>query len=183
MNRPSSHTAAVATLSRRAACRRGFTLVEMLVVLLVMGLLAGTVRSIVQPDERTLLRVEVERLVQLMDLAAAQARLTGTSIAWTADGPGYRFWQFSEDLGWSRIVDDQQLRARTLPQGMMLSNLRIENARPPERMRVEFGSARAAPGFSVDMSLGASRYTMANSPVGDFTMAPGVRGASHEAPQ
>ncbi|MDO8312725.1 MAG: prepilin-type N-terminal cleavage/methylation domain-containing protein, partial [Sideroxyarcus sp.] len=83
---------------------RGFTLIEMLVVLLIMGLLAGLVSTISQPDDRARLRVEVERLAQLMNIADTESRLTGKSLAWTADGPGYRFWKFSEDSGWSEIV-------------------------------------------------------------------------------
>lgn len=151
---------------------RGFTLIEMLVVLLIMGLLVGLVSTIAQPDDRALLRVEVERLAQLMDLAATESRLTGKSIAWTADGPGYRFWQFSEDLGWSEIVDGDFLRARTLPQGMTISNMRVENMRSPEHMRVEFNSYDSALSFSVEMSLGAAHYTVENSPIGDVRVLP-----------
>ena len=56
---------------------RGFTLIEVLVVLLIMGLFVGMVSAIVRPDDSALLRVEAERLAQLLDLAAAESRLTG----------------------------------------------------------------------------------------------------------
>jgi general secretion pathway protein H len=167
VKRPERKTRALTTVEDR-----GFTLIEMLVVLLIMGLLVGLVSAIARPDDRALLRVEVERLAQLMDLAATQSRLTGKSIAWTADGPGYRFWQFSEDSGWSEIVDDDFLRARTLPQGMTISNMRVENMRSPEYMRVEFNSYGSALSFSVEMSLGAAHYTVENSPVGDVRVLP-----------
>ncbi|MDP1716865.1 MAG: type II secretion system protein, partial [Burkholderiales bacterium] len=45
--------------------RRGFTLIEMLVVMLIMGLLVGLVATITRPDDRALLRIEAERLAQL----------------------------------------------------------------------------------------------------------------------
>lgn len=151
---------------------RGFTLIEMLVVLLIMGLLIGLVSAIAQPDDRALLRVEVERLAQLMDLAATESRLTGKPIAWTADGQGYRFWQYSEDSGWSEIINDDFLRARTLPQGMTISNMRVENMRSPEHMRVEFNAYRSALSFSVDLSLGTAHYTVANSPIGEVRVIP-----------
>ena len=76
---------------------RGFTLIELMVVLLIIGLFAGLVSTITRPDDRALLRVEAERLAQLLDLAATKSRLTGISIAWTADGPGYRFLQYNEE--------------------------------------------------------------------------------------
>ena len=151
----------------------GFTLIEMLVVLLIMGLFVGLVSTIAQPDDRALLRVEAERLAQLLDLAATKSLLTGRSIAWTADGPGYRFWQFSEDTYWTEIRDDDTLRARALPQGMMISGLRVENMRAPEHMRLEFNAYGPTLSFSVEMSLGATHTTVAGSPIGDVRVLPG----------
>ena len=119
--------------------QRGFTLIELMVVLLIMGLFAGLVSTITRPDDRALLRVEAERLAQLLDLAATKSRLTGKSIAWTADGPGYRFWQYNEDTYWSEIVDDDSMRPRTLPQGMMIAAMRVENTRMPQQMRQPAG--------------------------------------------
>lgn len=152
--------------------RQGFTLIELLVVLLIMGLFAGLVSTITRPDDRALLRVEAERLAQLLDLAAMQSRLTGKSIAWTAHGPGYRFWRFSEDTYWSEILDDDSLRARTLPQGMAIAGMRVENVRAPEQMRLEFNPYGETPAFNVEMALGTARCTVAGSPIGDVRVLP-----------
>ena len=54
--------------------RRGYTLLEVLIVMLIMGLLLGLVSAIARPDERSLLHLEAERLAQLLNLAAAAAR-------------------------------------------------------------------------------------------------------------
>jgi len=145
--------------------RRGFTLIELLVVLLIMGLMAGLVGALVHPDDRTVLRVEAERLSELLDLAATEARLTGTSVAWTAEAHAYRFWQLREDAGWSEIRDDA-LRARRLPPGMAISDLQIEAMRPSIGMRLEF-SPHGAMAYDFRMSLGAERYTVAASPLGE----------------
>ncbi len=161
---------------------RGFTLIEVLVVLLIMGLFVGLVSAIVRPDDRGLLRLEAERLAQLLDLAAAESRLTGKSIAWTADGPGYRFWWMTEDAEgsaqgsaqWSEIRDNDLLRARTLPQGMMISGLQVENRPAHGTLRLEFAPYGLTLAFNVEMSLGAERYTVAASPVGDVRVFPGA---------
>jgi general secretion pathway protein H len=143
---------------------RGFTLIELLVVLLVMGLIAGLVGALVHPDDRAVLRVEAERLSELLDLAATEARLTGTSVAWTAEANAYRFWQLREDTGWTEIRDDS-LRARSLPAGMAIAELQIEAMRPSD-MRLEF-SPQGALAYEFQISLGAERYTVAASPLGE----------------
>ena len=166
VKRPASTARAITT-----AMERGFTLVEMLVVLAIMGLLVGLVSVSAQPDGRALLRLEADRMAQLMDLAATESRLSGKAIAWTADGPAYRFWQFSEDMGWKAVADDV-LRPRTLPQGMTISDMRVENMRSPRQMRVEFNPYGSAISFSIEMSLGDAHYTVANSPIGDVRVLP-----------
>lgn len=149
--------------------RRGFTLIELLVVLLIMGLCAGLVGAIVHPDDRVLLRVEAERLAQLLDLAAEESRLTGKPIAWTAaltpDGAHYRFWRWRDDAGWSEAGGDT-LRARRLPPGMTISDLRIEAMRSPGGMRLEFGP-HGSLAYDFRMSLGAAVYAVAASPLGE----------------
>lgn len=152
---------------------RGFTLIEMLVVLLIMGLFVGLVSAVARPDDRGLLRVEAERLVQLLNLAAEESRLSGKSIAWTSDGSGYLFWWLRENAGWSEFRDNDLLRARNLPQGMQISALRVENMRPQDTIRLEFAPYGATLAFTVEMTLGAERLTIAASPVGEVRVLAG----------
>ena len=152
---------------------RGFTLIEMLMVLMIMGLFVGLVSTITRPDDRATLRLEAERLSQLLDFATVEAQLTGKSIAWTADGPGYRFWRSGDDGLWSEIRDSDLLRARTLPLGMTVSGLRVENMRPQGSMRLEFAPQGARFAFNIGMSLGTERYAVTGSPVGEVRALPG----------
>lgn len=163
---------------------RGFTLIEVLVALVIMGLFAGLVTVIVRPDERALLRVEAERLAQLLDLAGIEARISGKPIAWTADGPGYRFWRYRENTGWLEIRGDELLRARTLPQGMTIASLLIETMRARDAMRLEFSPQGSTMAYVIKLALGAEYYTVAGSPVGDVRVLPGQDKAnSKNAPQ
>lgn len=156
---------------------RGFTLIEMLVVLLIMGLLLGLVSTIVRPDERGQLKIEADRLAQLLEFAGTEARLTGKSIAWTADGPGYRFWRFSEEAGWSEVRDNDLLRARTLPAGMTISGLRVETMKPGRDFRLEFSANGETLAFVIDLSMNAARYRVTGSPIGQM-LAAGEEGES-----
>jgi general secretion pathway protein H len=139
-------------------------LIELLVVMLIMALAAGLVGAMARPDERTYLRVEAERLAQLLDLAAEESRLTGSRIAWTADAAHYRFWRWSEAAGWSEMQDDS-LRPRSLRPGLSIADLRIEARRSEDGLRLEF-NPYAAQAFDFQMSLGPARYSVAGSPLG-----------------
>jgi general secretion pathway protein H len=164
----------------------------MLVVMLIMGLFVGLVSAIVRPDDRGLLRLEAERLAQLLDLAAAESRLAGKSIAWTAEGPGYRFWRMTGDVRWfengsgegsaqwTEIRDSDLLRARTLPQGMTISGLQVESMPAHGAMRLEFNPYGATLAFTIEMSLGAAHYAVAASPVGEVRVLPGEGESSGE---
>jgi general secretion pathway protein H len=155
----------------------GFTLIEVLVVLLIMGLFIGLASAIVRPGDRGLLGIEAERLAQLLDIAATESRLTGKSIAWTGDGAGYRFWRMTGDITtgnseWSEIRDNDLLRARTLPQDMVISRLQVENMPARGPLRMEFPSYGSTPAFTLEISLGAAHFTIAGSPVGMVRVLP-----------
>ena len=170
------------TMSCRKALERrrerGFTLVEMLVVMMIIGLFVGLVTVITRPDDRAILGLEADRLSQLLGLAAAEARLTGRAIAWTAEESGYRFWRYSDDADWLEISDSELLRSRILPQGMVISDFRVENMRPQGAMRLEFSPHGLSLAFSIGITLGTERCEVAGSPVGDVRVVPGEAGSN-----
>ena len=155
---------------------RGFTLVEMLVVMLIIGLVAGLVGVITRPDERALLDVEAHRLAQLLDLAATEAQLTGKSIAWTGEASGYRFLRLNTQDGWNEIRDNDALRARTLPHGMLLAGLRVDNRLQPDAqsnvLRLEFAPYAPPFAFSLGLSTGKARTTVTGAPLGEVQVLP-----------
>lgn len=159
---------------------RGFTLIEMLVVLMIIGLFFGLVSAITRPDERAVLRLEADRLSELLDFAASEARLTGHAIAWTAEDSGYRFWRSDENANWLEIRDSDMLRARTLPQGISISGFRVENMRPQGGMRLEFTPQGSSLAFTIGMSSGAEHCSIVGSPVGEVRVVPGTGTANGE---
>lgn len=145
----------------------GFTLIELLVTLVIIGLFAGLISATMRPDERALLQVEAERLAQLLDLAGIEARMSGKSIAWTADEASYRFWLYRTGTGWSEIRNGDLFRQRTLPHGMKIGSMLIEAFPAGNVMRLEFNSHGSVPAYAITISLGAEGYTVEGSPVGD----------------
>lgn len=95
-------------VARRGA---GFTLLEMLVVIVLAGILLSLVSINITPDPRQQLQREALRVGQLMGLAADEARIRQQPIAWEADLSGYRF---ITEVGGERqlLTSDDLLRER-----------------------------------------------------------------------
>src|SRR5215470_16527950 len=90
---------------------RGFTLLELLVVMVLAGILLMIVTVSVTPDPRQQLAREGRRVGQLLALAADEARIRQQAIVWEADLNGYRF--VSEAGGERQLLTgDDMLRER-----------------------------------------------------------------------
>ena len=90
----------------------GYTLVELLVVLVVIGIMLGLVSLSLTPDPQARLARDAERLETLFALAAEEAQLSSRPIAWRGDEKGYAFFRRTPD-GWAPMAGDEQFRART----------------------------------------------------------------------
>lgn len=104
----------------------GFTLIELLVALVVMGVALGLVMVQLMPDNRAQLREEAARLALLLENAGMEARASGRSMAWSNDKSGYRFWKKNNYGDWERIEDEALFRPRTLPEGMHIGEVSVE---------------------------------------------------------
>ncbi|MEZ7520231.1 type II secretion system minor pseudopilin GspH [Burkholderia vietnamiensis] len=90
----------------RAGTQRGFTLLEMLVVLVIVGLLVAVVTLTPSRNRRTDLAEEAQRLANLLESAGDDAQVRSIPIAWQAVGGGYQFVQRTDGGGWAPMTDD-----------------------------------------------------------------------------
>ena len=70
---------------------RGFTLLELLVVISIMALATAGVGLAMRDGGATQLQREGERLAALLESARAQSRASGSAVRWRADAQGFHF--------------------------------------------------------------------------------------------
>jgi general secretion pathway protein H len=96
----------------------GFTLVEVLVVILIMGIMVGFA-VLSMGGREDLAAKEVKRLATLLQLAQEEALLEGKELGLRFDHQGYSFHALSAGH-WSQLTEDPMLKPRTLPEQMRL---------------------------------------------------------------
>lgn len=110
-----------------AAFERGFTLLEVLVVVFIIGLLAGL--AVLSVDDRAAddrLQQEAQRLDALLETAAEEAVLFGVELGLEITRDGYRFLRLDAD-GWTPITaQDSPLRPRALDENTTLRLIRAD---------------------------------------------------------
>jgi general secretion pathway protein H len=99
------------------AKRQGFSLVELLVVVVIVGVVAlGVTLSVRGTSERRLSR-EAERFAALVGQACEQAELGGREIGIVVDSGGYAFRRLA-GTDWLDFPADGELRPRTWAEGL-----------------------------------------------------------------
>jgi general secretion pathway protein H len=111
-------------VARRWRCAEGFTLIEILVVVLVIAITAGIAVIAYDSDDRIVVAHEAKRFGGAIEHASARAQWRAETLGVSADGNGWRFWRRPVDAsGWLPIVDDDVLSAHAAPAGIVVSPL------------------------------------------------------------
>lgn len=103
---------------------RGFTLIEILVVLVIIGLMTSAVVLMGTDNRSEIARAEIEQAQAKLKLALEEAQLHGIEMGLVATETGYEFVTFGRDR-WGAIADDAAYQRHLLPDGFELA-LQIE---------------------------------------------------------
>lgn len=138
---------------RRAA---GFTLLEMLIVLVIAGLLVSLASLSLSRNPRTDLREEAQRIALLFETASDEAQVRARPLAWQPTAEGFRFDMRTSD-GWKPLLDDL-LRERRWEGGVTGAAIDYPGTDTTAN-RVIFGSE------SIDMPVRVTLYAAIGSAV------------------
>lgn len=131
---------------------RGFTLVELLVVLVIIAVIAGVVvMRVGNTSGNDQIEDTARRLRALMLLAAEEAVLQGQTIGLRLEREQYLFTRYDQfERKWSTLGDDEIFSARELDEGidveLIVESLEVELPLADESVDSdEFGAAPPVP--------------------------------------
>ena len=105
---------------RAASAARGFTLIEILVVVVIIALIsAGMILSVSLTGRDRELEKESDRLQALFNYAREQAELQTREYGVMFEDDGYEFLTYDVHRAvWRAVMEDDALSARKLPDGL-----------------------------------------------------------------
>ncbi len=145
---------------------RGFTLLELLVVLVIVGIMLGSVALNASPGEQQQLQNEAQRIALLLQLARDEAIVRNQPVAFEADDYRYRFLVRS-DTQWTVLSGDEQLREREYRRAPLQLQLQppAGNTLP---LRIVFGREPVDKAFALTLAAGGHRATIRADGIGNF---------------
>jgi len=128
---------------------RGFTLIEVMVVLVIIGLLATGIGVSLAALQGREAEQAVERLRLVLEASAERAAVRGQPIAVEFLADGYRFSAFDTDGSWRPLLDPPVFSERVLPEDVRRGRLLVEGRDLSAEPRLVFASA--APEFRLTL--------------------------------
>ncbi len=152
----------------------GFTLAEVLVVLIVIGLASALVYARFDSDPRSELEREGQRLGAAIEHAALLAQWQNETLGVSAIGGSYRFWRRGVNNGddWSALSGDDVLAAHALPASLAAA-VRTYATQPVAADAIVplRASGRNEP-FVIDLATAEWRVLLSSDPINRVTVSP-----------
>jgi len=153
----------------RASRQAGFTMVEILAALAIMGMMASVVVMTLPGDDRAF-RNEVKQLAARLEMAAEESIVTGRSLGFAISNDGYSFQQISNGA-WAEI-EQNRVFGRHDWSGATFVDFDRSTFFPREEEETEDSEAKTvtplmsfdptglAAQFSIRLERGESRYVL-----------------------
>lgn len=146
---------------------RGFTLLELLAVMVIVGIVLGAVTLNAMPDSQQVLREDARRVALLLQLAREEAIVRNRPVAFEADAWHYRFL-VSEGNVWQALERDDLLREREFEHPPVDLSLRPVPGGQTAPLRVIFGREPVHPPFVLMLAAGSAQAAIHADGAGHF---------------
>ena len=156
-------------IARRPKRAAGFTLVEVMVVMVIIGITLGLVSLNAMPSQRQNLEGEAKRIALLLQLARDEAIVRNRPVAFEADSQGYRFLVRNE-AQWDQITRDDLLRGRPFKSSPVVLVLDPASAGSSNPLRITFGREPVDKAFILTLASGDDAVAIRADGVGHFTV-------------
>ena len=150
-------------VSRRC---KGFTLLELLVVLVITGILLGAVALNAMPGDSQWLHNEAQRIALLLQMARDEAIVRNRPVAFEADDYRYRFLTRQDD-NWRALTDDPVWREREFSRAPVLLTLSPATGKPLP-LRITFGREPVDKAFVLTLGLSGQSVSVQADGLGNF---------------
>lgn len=150
----------------------GFTLIEVLITMVIVAVLSTMLVFVASPSAATQARTEGRRLATLIELALAETRASGQSIAWSPVPGGYAFFRRADDGEWVGFADDSAYRRRSLPDGVLLRDVTVEAHPLRDGERIVMTPYGLAGAFGATVAAGDAGFTLRAGPLGRVSLVP-----------
>jgi len=147
---------------------RGFTLVEVLVVVVIVGITLSPVVVNFGRDDKRVLADEAQRLALLLEHAHDEAVASSNQLSWAADAQGYRFAVATGPDSWTPLTTDEIFRPREWTHGVSFGGVRtMQNPTSPVwAPRLDFSPSGFNAPFEMQLALGSRYAQISGDPLG-----------------
>ncbi|MEN9868111.1 MAG: type secretion system protein GspH [Pseudomonadota bacterium] len=144
----------------------GFTLIEVMVVMVIASLLVLLVSLKGLPSSNQALQEEARRIAQLLQLARDEAIVRNKPVAFEAEGQLYRFL-VKIDGKWQPLTDVDVLRERSFTQSPISLSI---DPRPtePGNLRIVFGREPIDKPFVLNLNTEDNHVAIRADGLGNF---------------
>jgi general secretion pathway protein H len=148
---------------------RGFTLLELLIVVLIIGIIVALAGVQLMRSPGEAVRDESEQLALLLQAAREEAIMQGRVFAFGAGRDSYRFLRLERDGKLKITKDDEILRPRQLSRGVAIESLQIEGVAPQDGTQPQglvLLPSGDLPAFRIFLAGGGARWSVVGNPDG-----------------
>lgn len=148
---------------------RGFTLLELLVVMVIVGITLGAVSFNAIPSEQQVLQNDAQRIALLLQSARDEAILRNRPVAFEADSVAYRFL-VRENNSWQTLDGDELLRERQFKRSPISLSIMPPMADQKATLHIIFGREPVGIPFVLTLAIGNTQVSIHADGIGHFVV-------------